>query len=276
MKFYDIEKNRLIYFHKNVGNNLWNIHWLKYWKKLKSNIYQPNSKSLVCRITKKFLKTNNGVILEGGCGLGQNVYSLNLMKYDVIGIDYAKNIIKKINLIMPNLKIEFGDIRQIQYPDNFFSGYWSIGVIEHYFKGYNDILKEMERVIKPKGYLFLTFPYMSPFRKFKSGVNMYRIFNNKYYLEKKEPNNFYQYILDKNSVIKTFEEKKFRLVYIEPYSGLKGLKDELFFLKFFLKRSLQLLVDAENPKFIHILKGLIDKIFSKYFGHAILLIFQKI
>ncbi|MFX1504005.1 MAG: hypothetical protein ACFFDH_23790, partial [Promethearchaeota archaeon] len=67
----------------------------------------------------------------------------------------------------------------------------------------------------------------------------------------------------------------FNLKYIEPYDGIKGLKEEIFFLKFFLKRFLQLLVDAENPKFIHLIKGLINKSLAKFFGHIILLVFQK-
>jgi len=64
-------------------------------------------------------------------------------------------------------------------------------VIEHFWEGYNEILKEAKRVLKPKGYLFLTFPYMSPLRKFRANLGLYRIldFNNK-----SKNDDFYQFI----------------------------------------------------------------------------------
>lgn len=40
--------------------------------------------------------------------------------------------------------------------------------------------------------------------------------------------NFYQYILNKNDVIKSFNNFRFKLKYIEPFGGLKGFKDEIF------------------------------------------------
>ena len=40
-------------------------------------------------------------------------------------------------------------------PMNLLKGYWSLGVIEHFWTGYDDILSEMYRVLTPGGLLVL-------------------------------------------------------------------------------------------------------------------------
>jgi len=37
----------------------------------------------------------------------------------------------------------------LKFPNNFFDGYWTLGVIEHFWEGYNQIIEEAKRVIKP-------------------------------------------------------------------------------------------------------------------------------
>lgn len=274
MKYFDIENKRIIFL-INITNEYWDDHWLKIWNKDKQDIYKPNPRSLVCKITPKFLRPKDGPILEGGCGLGLNVYYLKNMKYDVFGIDNAKILIETIKKEMPNLNLQIADVCKIPFPDNYFAGYWSLGVIEHFFNGYLEIIQEMKRVIKPNGYLFITFPYMSPFRIIKSKINLYKIFNNKLYDRKEILKSFYQYALNKDIVIKDFQNNGFKLIYTEPEDGIKGIKDEIFFLKFFLKKFLQLLYDSEKPKFILLIREIINKIFVKFSGHDVLLILQK-
>lgn len=41
------------------------------------------------------------------------------------------------------------DVRKLQFADGFFDGYWSLGVIEYFWEGYNEIVNEVKRVIKP-------------------------------------------------------------------------------------------------------------------------------
>lgn len=276
MKFYDKEHNRLIFFHEKANKDYWDEHWDRYFKKKESLLYKLNPKMYFIQITKKFLKPEDGPILEGGCGLGYYVYNLSALDYDCIGIDNAKDTIKLVNKKLPHLKVQYGDIRQIPFPNNYFAGYWSMGVIEHFFEGFDEIIKEMNRVIKPKGYLFLTFPHMSPFRNFKTKANLYRIFNNAFYKRNDKPKTFYQYALDKSVVIKDLNNAGFNLIYLEQYSGLKGFKDEIFILKFFLKNLFQLIYNNDRNKLILIIKGFLNKILSRYASHTILLVFQKV
>lgn len=98
------------------------------------------------------------------------------------------------------------DVRKLDFLYNYFAGYWSIGVIEHLSSGYDDIAKEMSRVIKPGGYLFLSFPYMSYLRRLKSKSRMYIEFLNQTH------HNFYQFALNAIPVIHYFERLGFILI----------------------------------------------------------------
>ncbi len=277
MKYYEAEKKRLVCFKKKeVDKNFWDFHWNTSSQRFKITNYEFSPKSLVCKITKLFLKPNNGPIIEGGCGLGVNVFSLAKLGYNVIGIDNAKLTIENIKNAYPQLNIDYGDVRKLPFQSNFFSGYWSLGVIEHFFKGYSQIILEIKRVLKPKGYLFLTVPYMSPFRKLKSKLHLYKIIQIKIYEKNNKPKNFYQYILEKQIIIKNFELNGFALKFETTEGGIKGFKDEIFFLKFFLKRFFELLYHTYKPTIIRKLKRIIDRAMKKFAAHMIVLVFQKI
>ena len=49
--------------------------------------------------------------------------------------------------------------------------YWSLGVIEHFFNGYKEIAEEANRILKNKGFIFLTFPSMNILRKQKQNLD---------------------------------------------------------------------------------------------------------
>ena len=275
MRYYDNINKCLLIFHETlIDNNYWDLLWqnFKCTEKLK---FKFNPKSLVSRITKRFLESEDGPILEGGCGLGDKVYTLKMMNYDVIGVDNAKETIYFIKRIYPQLNIIYGDVRKIDFPDNYFAGYWSLGVIEHFFEGYQEALLEMYRVIKPNGFLFLTFPYMSPFRKIKVRSNLYKFFSPEFYDLNKKPSKFYQFILNEKKVIEDFINIGFKLKYFKPFDGIKGFKDEIFFLKFYIKKFLALLYNLEKPEFIRKSKRVIDKVLTKFSAHMMLLVFQK-
>ena len=275
MKLYDKDNNRLIYFKKKFDRqSFWDKHWLNNKKRIKKILLKDNPKSFVIKNVTRFLKPGTGTILEGGCGLGTHVYFLQKLGYEIIGIDNARNTVNLLKKLLPKINVVYGDVRNLNYKEDFFVAYLSLGVIEHFFQGFTDIALEMQRVIKKKGFLFLTFPYMSPFRRFKARVNLYKIFQN---VGKKNTlsDDFYQYALDQFSVIKEFEKLGFKLKYSLPYAGIKGLKDELFKFQLFTKAFINLIYKTNKPEIIRKLKRLLDLVLIKFSAHMILLVFQK-
>jgi SAM-dependent methyltransferase len=263
-RFYDKNNNRLVYIGRHANIEYWDNHWDK------NNIDKMYPKRIsrfdyVINTTKKYLKAGS-LVLEGGCGIGQQVFKLQNENYKTIGVDYAKRTIEILKKAKPELDIRLGDVRNLDFKDNFFDGYWSFGVIEHFFSGYYEILNEMHRVIKPGGYLFLTFPHMSILRKLKVQKNKYTLWQN----NEKELKTFYQFALDEKIVINDFEKLDFKLINTNHLDGLKGLKDEMVFMK----KTLQKIYNSRNFFGLAVSK-IISLFFGRFSSHSILLILQK-
>lgn len=263
MRYYDQENKRLVYIEKKATSEFWDHLWED--DALKKNILAGNQERFVFPTTKRYLKPGTK-ILEGGCGKGRYVYSLHARGYDVYGVDFAEKTVQKVNALIPELKIRLGDVRQLESPDAFFDGYWSLGVIEHFPEGYDSIAEEMLRVLKPGGYLFLTFPYMSLLRRLKVYFGSYPLFNNKHF----DREHFYQFALNAPDVVNKFESLGFCLIKKRPYDGFKGLKDESGFLKPFF----QALYD--NKSFlVRASVYVLTLLLAPFTGHITLLVLKK-
>ena len=94
----------------------------------------------------KFVVTKN----ESDITLNSSTYTDGQLFYFY---DSAEDVVKKINALVPELDIRQGDVFNLQEEDQSLDGYWSLGVIEHYFDGYDGISNEMKRVLKKDGVL---------------------------------------------------------------------------------------------------------------------------
>ncbi|MHA1440152.1 MAG: class I SAM-dependent methyltransferase [Promethearchaeota archaeon] len=265
MKYYDEKNKRLIIFQEKANSEFWDKHWQS--DNFVEKVKLGERNSFIKKITKKYL-TQASKILEGGCETGQNVYGLNCWGYDAYGCDFAENTINKIKREFPNLKVSTQDVRKLKFPNNFFDGYWSLGVIEHFYQGYDEILAEAKRVIKPGGYLFLTFPYMSHLRKFKANLRLYKIFD---FNNKLKNDDFYEFILNAEEVKGVVENYRFKLISKYPFDATKGIKDEITWTKPILQK----VYNSRNiiAKGIRFLNSIL---FSNISSHNILLVFKKL
>ena len=265
MAYLDRKNNRLIYIFEKADSNYWDKKWIKDLK-TKKNDLSSKIDLLVVPTTKKYLRRGSE-ILEGGCGHGTNVLRLQNEGYRCTGIDFAKKTIKALKKVYPKSDFRSGDVRKLPFPREAFDGYWSLGVIEHFYSGYENILTEMHRVLKRGGYVFATFPYMSPLRRIKAKMKMY---------SKKKfrgiPKNFYQFALDEDKVIMAFRRKGFTLVMKKPYDGVSGLRKELSFLRFVLN---PLSKYSKKYLFVAGIRFILSKITEKFASHSILLVFKK-
>lgn len=262
MRYYDRKNNRLIYIGNSSDDEYWDNHWED--KDFKQKV-KIGRNLLVSFYTKKYLPKES-TVLEGGCGRGQNVYMLDKMGYRCIGIDYAQKTVEKVKSLVPEVDIRLGDVRKLDFDDEYFDGYWSLGVIEHFYNGYEDIINEMRRVLKPNGVLFLTVPTMSVLREKKALTHKYPLWDNK----PENIKNFYQFALDPKQVIKDFEAIGFELLEMKPYDGFKGLKDEVGVLK----KPMQYIYDSKNILF-KVFRKVLDTMIRRYSSHMTLFVLRK-
>ncbi|MBF0331378.1 MAG: class I SAM-dependent methyltransferase [Candidatus Omnitrophica bacterium] len=218
-------------------------------------------------IVMQYLHPQDGPILEGGCGCGEHVAALVNNNYHAIGIDSATKTVLAITRRSPRFDIRPGDIQAIPFPDDYFAGYLSLGVIEHFEGGYARALSEMRRVIKDDGYLFLAFPYMSPIRKIKSWIRAYPLWTNS-----KMPEDFYQFALDVKSVVCDLRQLGFYLIQSLPMDNDNGLREELPSAHAWIGK-----LHAYKGKsiLIRILRRMATALASTLSAHSVLLVLQK-
>lgn len=128
--------------------------------KEKGDLYkdlQPKIK----KYAKIFKRNKYKKILDLGCGTGRNtiylaqqgftVYALDISK---TGVTITKKKAQKLNL--KNIKYKIADIRKTSYPNNYFDAVICIFVLGHgLLKDNKDAVKEIYRILKPKG-MFIT------------------------------------------------------------------------------------------------------------------------
>ncbi len=212
---YSKTKKALIFIDKNATPDFWDEQWTT--DHLKKEITGTRSSQFWLGLVRAYLP-ENAVVLEGGCGIGHLVDALNFWGYKAIGIDFAEKTVNRVKSIQPDMNIMYGDVRHLPFADNTFDGYFSLGVIEHFWEGYGSILNEMKRVLKPGGHLFLSVPCISRMDVLFLLLNRYAVYD-----QDEKPCDFYQYALDIQSVRKTFEKEGFVCKKSMRRSGLFGI-----------------------------------------------------
>ncbi len=192
---------RLVYLNEKATPQFWDSHW-----RAEGRPPAISMRDDVIVVTRRYLPAGARV-LEGGCGRANKVKALADAGFRAIGIDFAEQSVARARLDYPGLDIRVGDVRALDLPDGCLDGYWSIGVIEHFWPGYDDILSEAARVLRRRGFLFLTAPWFSPYRLHKARANGYprSDFSD-------EPASFYQFALSRREVTAALAARGFELL----------------------------------------------------------------
>lgn len=264
MKYYDPSHNRLVFIEKQATPEFWDDHWDA--KNLREIIISGGNDRFILDTTKKYL--NTGRVLEGGCGVGSKVYALYNHGYDAYGVDFATKTVGKINASVPDLKILPADVMHLPFRSSTFDGYWSLGVIEHFYAGYGPIADEMARVLKPEGILFLTFPFMSLLRRLKAKAGLYPQWDETYSTE-----SFYLLLMDRDEIIKGSKKREFKILESRLYGGIKGFKDKFQIVKPLLQRFYNY---SGKSVFIRMTRQALNKLLELFADHMTLLVLKKI
>ena len=141
--------DRLVYLDEKATPEFWDERW-----RAEGRAGTSRQSNEIVRVTRRYLPIGARV-LEGGCGRADKVKALAEAGFEAIGLDFAEESVRTARLEYPGLDIRIGDVRSLPFPAENFDGYWSLGVIEHFWSGYDGILAEAHRVVRPGGRLFL-------------------------------------------------------------------------------------------------------------------------
>ena len=97
-------------------------------------------------------------VLDLGCGNGRYLEFFRKKNIEYFGVDSSEKLIKIAKNKYPEVNFKVGDALKLSFPDNFFDKIYSIAVL-HQVPSDSfrlQFLKEVKRVLKPKGLLILT------------------------------------------------------------------------------------------------------------------------
>jgi SAM-dependent methyltransferase len=252
--------NRLVYLHAKATPEFWDALWREQGK-----APPPAADDEILLVTQRYLP-RGARILEGGCGRSDKVKVLSVFGYEAIGVDFAEDAVRQARIDYPGIDVRQGDVRHLEFEDASFDGYWSIGVIEHFWSGYEEILAEAARVVKPGGILFLTAPWFSPFRRAKARRGGYEVAE-----FATEPESFYQFALARDEVATNLERHGFE---VERWTGMAS---ELSMRQDMpsLKRPVEWLFGSRGSLIKRVFRRAITDSLNRYCGHSFLAIARR-
>lgn len=252
--------DRLVYLHQKATPQFWDQHWQAEGKPPQRNQHED-----VVVVTRAHLPPGSRV-LEGGCGRGDKVKALADAGFEAVGVDFAEQSVRHARHDFPGLDIRFGDVRALDFAAGTFDGYWSLGVIEHFWDGYGEILSEAARILRPAGALFLTAPWLSPYRRRRVRAGGYPRMD-----FSSEPASFYQFALCRQEIGAALARYGFELLRWRGRASDVSLKEEVTNLK----RPIDWLLNSRGTLAKRALRRVILSGLNRYCGHTFLAVARR-
>ncbi len=257
---YAANADRLVYLDEKATPEFWDARW-----RAEGTPVTSRQDDEVVKVTARYLPAGSRV-LEGGCGRANKVKALADSGFLAIGVDFAPESVRQARMTYPGLDIREGDVRSLPFPASYFDGYWSIGVIEHFWEGYDPILAEAHRVLRPGRLLFLTAPWFSPYRQLKAIKGGYP--RQEF---KSEPESFYQFALGRREVTSQLERHGFELL------SWRGLAPEISMQEDMkpLRRPVQWLLGSRGSFGKRVLRRALTGALGGFCGHSFMAIARR-
>ena len=252
---YSPAADRLVYLHRQATPQYWDAHWRAQGK---PPAVSPRDDVLV--VTRTHLPAGARV-LEGGCGRADKVKALADAGFAAVGVDFAADVVAQAREHYPQLDVRQGDVRSLDFPDGSFDGYWSIGVIEHFWDGYDGILAEAARIVRRGGYLFLSAPWFSPYRRFKARRHDYPTVD-----FADQPELFYQFALARDDVSARLARHGFELLSWRGRAAEISMREDMKSCK----RQIEWLFGSKGSIVKRVLRVALTRSLDPFCGHSFL------
>ena len=252
--------DRLVYLEEQATPEFWDARW-----EAEGSPLPVGPRDEVLTVTPKYLAAGARV-LEGGCGRANKVKAMSDAGFDAVGLDFADETVRQARKNYPGIDIRSGDVRSLDFSDDSFDGYWSLGVIEHFWDGYDVILSEAARVIRSDGFLFLTAPWFSPYRKRKANSGAYQEMD-----FVGEPDSFYQFALTREEIQSRLQHHGFKLLRWQGLASEISMRDDMTAFR----QPVDWLLGSRGSIVKRVLRRSITSGMNHYCGHTFLAVARR-
>ena len=234
--------------------------WEEHWGALDERTFALADQGYLQWLERPFRRhlPRQGKILEAGCGPGQVLRAMQVRGYETEGVEWAADLVGRVNRFRPDIPIRAGDATALEVPDGSYRAVVSLGVAEHRRDGPEPFVREAWRILEPQGTLLMSVPHYHWLRRLR-------------YRRPDTPTerlDFYQYAFRPEEFAAILQAQGFRLVARYGYAAWESLCEDLPAV-----RSLERL-PLVGPR----LQGLVNRLpgLSRSTGHMALFVATKV
>ena len=144
---------RITYRFQNNQN-----YWEERWKEVQADKAMKNSDVYPLLYAEKVISGDKkGEILEAGCGAGRIIRYYQDRGFNIYGFDFIPSVIKELKMKDRKLKVQVGNITNLNYDDNSFKYILSFGLYHNLEKDLDKAISESYRILKNGGSLCASF-----------------------------------------------------------------------------------------------------------------------
>jgi SAM-dependent methyltransferase len=220
----------------------------------------------IAALTRKFLPHGSRV-LDGGCGLADKVLAFDRAGIQGYGVDTAQDTLARAKEEVSSLRLVAADVRALPFADNSLDGYWSLGVLEHFFDGFDAAAREIRRTLRPGGYLFLSVPSLNVIKSRRLARGRYGIFRQDH--EARGTSHFWQYYFSDQEIIAKFASLDFQLVLQRREGAYYGLKNDFPAL-----RSVLQWIEDRNKRLSRLVIRALNLLFNRWAYHTTIFVLR--
>jgi len=221
---------------------------------------------------------SDDLVVEAGCGLCQFVYRIHGMGHRIVGIDITDATLERVREHHAELDLRAMDVREMDFPDSSVKFMLSLGVLEHFEEGPDDLLREAARVIEPGGVFFATVPYSNVYRRMREPWRrLQRSVGKRLGLRSFLDAVFYQYTYARKDMIRRLAEHGFEVEKTLLHHSHVAVKKDL--AKNYLFRAMNLNLFSSKPITSHRYRRwgkYLDRISPSLMSHICLYIARRV
>lgn len=209
--------------YRRLGNK---DYWTKRWSNIPADQPMDNADKYPLKYALLTVKEKNGKILEAGCGNGRIVRYYKDRGYDIVGIDFIAEAIKKLKVADPEIQAEVGDITNLQFKDGTFKYILAFGLYHNLERDLEKAIDETFRVLENEGLVCASFRADNIQNHLNDWLEAYRSGNKK---DDAKDRKFHKMNLTKSEFKKLFEKHGFKIKEMHTVVNMPFLYKFAFF-----------------------------------------------